>query len=360
MKKHISTLLSLLLLLSLLAGCTAASTSPSAPPSAASQTSQSTAPAPSTGEVRKVGFVTFGLGGDFFQQLADSFVTKMTEAGWDADYTDGKFDPTTQIEAFENYIAMGVDAIVIWSVAPEAMNTVVEQAMDKGIKVIAFVAPTEKYDVLMVADNEDLAASCAKLAAQWIDKTYADQEDHSVPVAVFTDRTAETGVVQGDVLLKIEDYSKKAKLAMEVECSAEDVDTGMAKAETLYTSNPEIQIFLTAHNGLALGINNYYTSISSPVTDYKNMGIFTINGDKAVAELIQASAQNESPLRGMVLTGSVDLTAEEIRDAVEGAMDGSLAPGHIQEAQTIFVNADTVEEYLQTGFVTTLSKEDFS
>ena len=73
----------------------------------------------------------------------------------------------------------------------------------------------------------------------------------------------------------------------------------MAAAENLYTTNPEIKVFLTAHNGLALGINNYFTGIGSPVTDYTGMGIFCVNGNETHAELIKA----ETPFRGMVLTG---------------------------------------------------------
>ena len=120
-------------------------------------------------DTKSVGFVTFGLGGDFFQQLADTYVEVFEDAGWEASYADGSFDPTTQIEACENYIAMGVDVLVIWSVAPEAMDSVVQSAMDKGIKVISFVAETSDYDVLMVSDDADLADCLAKMAAKWID-----------------------------------------------------------------------------------------------------------------------------------------------------------------------------------------------
>ena len=54
-----------------------------------------------------VGFVTFGLGGDFFQSLADTFVETMEGAGWEAQYADGQYDPSAQMEAAENFIAMG-------------------------------------------------------------------------------------------------------------------------------------------------------------------------------------------------------------------------------------------------------------
>ncbi len=310
-------------------------------------------------DTKSVGFVTFGLGGDFFQQLADTFVEKFEEEGWEASYADGQFDPTAQIEACENYIAMDVDVLVCWSVAPEAMDSIVEQCQEKGIKFVAFVAPTSSYDAVMISDNADLADCLAKLAAKWIDETFADAEDHSVPVAVFSCRTAETGVVQADELIKIEEFSTKAKFETEVECQDETMQVGLEKAENLYMSNPDIKVFLTAHSGLGLGINNYFTAISSPVTEYDDMGIFLINGDMTIAEIIKSSEDGESPLRGMVLTGSVDDTANDLLMVCNGVYDGSIEPGTVQKAGTTFVYADTIDEYLETGTVTSVTAEDF-
>lgn len=306
-----------------------------------------------------VGFVTFGLGGDFFQSLADTFVETMEGAGWEAQYADGQYDPSAQMEAAENFIAMGVDVLVLWSVAPESMDATVEKAMDAGIKVISFVAETSEYDALMVSEDADLADNCAKLAAKWIDETYADAEDHSVPVAVLSCRTADTGVVQADELIKIEEFSQKAKFETEVECQDEDMQTGLSATENLYTSNPDIKVFLTAHNGLALGINSYFTGLSSPVTEYDDMAIFAINGDSASGEIIKSSVDGESPFRGMVLTGSVQDTADELLEVCTGVMDGSLEKGYVQKAGTLFVYDETVDEYLETGTVTSVTAEDF-
>ena len=302
---------------------------------------------------KTAGFVTFGLGGDFFQALADEFVTVFEDAGWTASYADGSFDPTKQIEAAENFIAQGVDVLFIWSVAPEAMDAVIQQAMDAGIKVIAFVAPTTQYDALMVSDDAELADSMAKMAAAWIDEAYADAADGSVPVAVFTERDADTGVIQADELLKIAEFSKKVdpNAVKEVACTAEDTTEGQSKMENLYTTNPEIKVFLTAHNAIAQGINAFFTAQNSPVTDYTGYGIFAINGDDASAQLIKDSISGSTPFRGMVLTGSVNDTATEMLQVATGVMDGSLEKGYLQKAGTIFVNAQTVDEYLSTGHV---------
>ena len=301
-----------------------------------------------------VGFVTFGLGGDFFQALADTFVATMEDAGWEASYVDGEFNPTAQIAAMENYIAQGVDEIIVWSVAPEAMGAVIEQAMDAGIKVVAFVAPTEKADATMLAEDAKLADALNLLAAKWIDENYADAEDHSVPVAVFSCRTAQTGVTQADELIKIAEYSKKAGEVKEIELQDENSDTGMAAAENLYTTNPEIKVFLSAHNGLALGIHNYYTGIGSPVTDYTGMGIFCVNGNETHGQLIK----EEGPFRGMVLTGGVQDTANEMRDVIVGLYDGSIASGTVTNATTVFVSEDTADEYLSSG-KTSITEADF-
>ena len=311
-------------------------------------------------DAKSIGFVTFGLGEAFFQMLADTYKSTFEAKGWKASYADGGFNPETQISAAENYISMGVDVLVIWAVAPEAMTGVVKQAMENGIKVVSFVAELPQYDVLMLSDDEVIAGYCAKLAAKWIDEAYADAEDHSVPVGVLSCRTADTGVLQANVLLKIEEYSKKAKFAGEFEQSDESATTGQTAAENLYTTHPEIKVFLTAHNGLANGINSFYTSMSSPVTDYSDMGIFCINGDESTAQSIKDSLDGKSPLRGTVMTGSVQDTANEILKYVTGLMDGTYKSGHVAYARNLFVYGETVNEYLSTGDVTSVTEADFA
>lgn len=365
MKKLISLLLVLAMALSLAAcgvkapAAPAETEAPAAPVETEAPAAPAETEAPVVEEKKVAGFVTFGLGGDFFQMLADTFVKKFEAAGWEASYADGEFNPAKQIEAAENYIAMGVDMLFIWSVAPEAMGGVIDAAMAQGIKVVAFVAPTEKYDALMVSDEAELADDLVRMAAKWIDETFADAEDHSVPVAVFSCRAAETGVIQANEMLRVEEFSKKAKFVIEVECADETQATGQSKMENLYITNPEIKVFLTPHNDLAMGIDAFYTGISSPVTDYSDMGIFTVNGSQATAEQIKASTEGASPLRGTVLTGSVDDTAGEMLFVAEGLMDGSLPIGHLQKAGSVFVYADTIDEYLTTGTVTSVTGADF-
>ena len=308
---------------------------------------------------KKIGFVTFGPG-EFFTMLAETYVETFKAQGWDASYQDGGFDPPTQIAAAENYVAMGVDVLVIWAVVPDALTNVVQDAMNKGIKVVSFVGDLPQYNLRMRAEDEDLASNLAKLAAKWIDETYANEPDHSVPVAVLSCRTANTGVVQADTLLKIADYSKKAATPTEFEQSDESVPTGQTAAENLYTTHPEIKVFLTPHNGLANGVNSFYTSMSSPVTNYDGMGIFCINGDGSTTDSIKSSTEGKSPLRGTVMTGSVQDTADEMLMYITGLMDGTYADGYVSDANLLFIFDKTIDEYQSTGAVTSVTGADFN
>lgn len=363
MKKTLALLLALCMMFSLFA-CNSAGGTPTDNPgqnTGSPETGKPEEPSQpaSGGEEKSVGFVVCGMGGEFFQMLADTYVTTMEAEGWKAYYADGKFDPATQIEQCENYITMGVDVLVIWSVTGEAMTNVIKEARGAGIKVISFVIPTEEYDVLMVSENKPLADDCARLAAKWIDEAYADEADHSVPVAVLSFRTSENNAEMADELLKIAEFSTKAAEPKEVECTEETVAQGQSAAESLYITNPEIKVFLTPQNPIANGINAYYTGMNSPVTDYSGMGIFCINGDTSTAENIQKSKDNGSPLRGTVMTGSVQDTANELRDMILGITDGTVEEGWVQQAGTVFVYGDTVDEYLSTGTVTSVTSEDF-
>ena len=89
------------------------------------------------------------------------------------------------------------------------------------------------------------------------------------------------------------------------------------------------------------------------------MGIFCINGDTAVYDMIKASTEGTNPLRGTVMTGGVQDTANEIKMIVEGVMDGTYETGYKRYAGTLFVYDETIDEFLSTRTVTSVSNADF-
>jgi len=310
-------------------------------------------------ETHSIGFVMIGMGNEFFESLQKEFAARFTGMGWEVDVANGEFNPQTQITAMENFIAMKKEVIVLWAVSPEPLNTVAKQAMDAGIKVVAFVQPLENYDACLLVDNEEFAQAQAFMAAAWVDKNYPDAADKSVPVVLITRDNVDETKKQGDVLRKIEEYSPKIKLVSVFDNNEEAVEAGVNAAETIYTMNPEAKVFLTVNSAVALGVNNYFTAMSSPVTEYADMAIFTLNGGGEIIEQIMKSKENAAPLRGTVMTGGVEMTIDDCVLAVNGVLDGSLKDKHNIYAASLFVFDETIDEFLKTGNVTSVTIDSF-
>lgn len=359
MKKIICFVLALAMLLAV-AGCAATPTTTATDATTASQgtTAAPTTTAPAT--PRTAAFVMIGMSNDFFQALKGAFEGGFKAAGWNTEFTSGEFNPQTQITAVENYIAMKVDVIFIWAVAPGPLDAVAQQAMDAGIKVIAFVQPLANYDAAMLSDDMRLAMDEIYLASKWVDETFPDAADGSVPCALITMDSTEVTKNQAEVMkTELSKYNPKIKIATVYNVDGETVEAGVKAAENIYTTNPEVQLFLTVNASPALGINNYFTGVSSPVKDYSKLGIFTINGGTELFGPIKDSATNKAPLRGTIITSGIDATIADMLLLANGVMSGEYKDKFQRFAENVFVNADTVDEYTSTGTVTSIKESDF-
>lgn len=101
MKKIIALLLALMMCLGL-AACGQPSGDNSQTPATDPGTDATEPADPDTsepagdGEKPSVGFVTFMTSGEFFQSLADTYVTTMEAEGWDAYYVDARPTPASR------------------------------------------------------------------------------------------------------------------------------------------------------------------------------------------------------------------------------------------------------------------------
>lgn len=308
-------------------------------------------------ETYTIGFVNIGPG-EVFEEYASAYESAMTEAGWEASTTNGEFDPNTQISQIENYIAQGVDVLIVFPSSGEAVSAAVDKAMEAGIKVISFVNETENFDVHLTSDDSVVSAYTCELAAKWVEENFPDAEDGSVKACAVVYYANETNVAQSEPLLKIEEYSSKISLEKIYEVSDEDIETGVTAAEDIYTTNPDINLFLVSQSQIALGMNNYYTSLNSPVTDYSDLGIFTINGSTEIYKTILSSADGESPLRGLMLPSGYEAFGKMIVKVANGLMNDELETPSVIYATNEVVIPETAEEVLETGFATSYTTDD--
>jgi simple sugar transport system substrate-binding protein len=86
----------------------------------------------------KVALISYISAGDFFQAYQSGAEAQAKAIGIDLRVFPGRQDATQQRDQIQQAINLGVQGIVIDHGQPEALGDVVQQALDAGIKVIAF------------------------------------------------------------------------------------------------------------------------------------------------------------------------------------------------------------------------------
>ncbi|WP_323121412.1 substrate-binding domain-containing protein [Burkholderia alba] len=96
------------------------------------------APAPFDKGGVKIALVNYLSTGDFFQAYEAGAQKQAKALGVDLRIYEGRQDAAEQREQIQQAISLGVAAIVINHGLPESLRDVVQRALDKGIKVVAF------------------------------------------------------------------------------------------------------------------------------------------------------------------------------------------------------------------------------
>lgn len=122
-----------------------------------------------TDEKIKVGYDIYYLGNSWSVQLYQEFkwnVENNYADKIDVTYVESDNDINKQISNIEDLIAQGVDVIITTPCDTTALNSVLQDAMDEGIKVILLAATIDgdSYDSLITVDEKDFGAA----GAQWL------------------------------------------------------------------------------------------------------------------------------------------------------------------------------------------------
>lgn len=303
------------------------------------------------------GFVILGLGSEFFQSMADTFVQVFTDAGWEASYVNGEFSPEVQIRAIENYTAAGVDLMVVFPSEGGPVDDALGRAREAGIKIIEMVNCGENWDASMISNNYQMAELLCLMTASWVNEHFPDAEDGSVDVVVLTYYANDTNRQQAEGALRIEEYSSKINLLAEYQLPDETTEAGVTAAENVLTMYPDVDVIISPQGTVMVGVNNYLTSSSSPITDFTDFALFAVNANSAEAyDAIAASGDNNSPMRGTVVTSGVAKSIADMYEVAMRVMNGEV--GVISYASTELITADTVAEFLANGTITSLTIKD--
>ncbi|WP_322034001.1 substrate-binding domain-containing protein [Paraburkholderia sp. J76] len=207
------------------------------------------APAPFDKGGVKVALVNYISEGDFFQAYEAGAQKQAKALGIDLRIYEGRQDAAQQRDQIQQAINLGVSAIIVNHGLPESLGDVVQQALDKGIKVIAFDVNLANPKVPQIEQSDRDLASL--LLAQAVKDNGNAFSAGYVYVAGFAPLDRRDAVWQS---------FKHAHPGIQEKARWGTVDNPIAQsvanqAAAAYRAHPDIRVVIAPYDEFARGAN---------------------------------------------------------------------------------------------------------
>lgn len=240
-----------------------------------------------------------------------------------------------QITQIENFISSGVDVIIIHPADPEGVEFALKQARQAGIKVLAWDDNLKNADLAWLIDNHELGYTIGKHAAQWINEKLGGNAELAILNYPQLPILLERGNGIRDAIVEL---APGAKIV--AESSAIDTKQGIEKMETIFQSNPNVQVVCSIGGGGSVGANEAAKAAGKVNADF---GIFAAD---ATQPELSALKNNEGIRMTVTVTGTNTDIAKEIWGMVTQLASGEPIVTKEIYRKFIPVTQDNVDSYL--------------
>lgn len=231
----------------------------------------------------KIGYSVQTLANPYFVTVVEGFEKYAQEKGIEVVIADGKQDAAVQVSQIENFIAQGVDAIIISPVNGNALEDVVEQAKDAGIVVVAGNQDFPGSQAFVTIPEYELGKSLGDVTGKYIAENWGLDEE--VEVLVFDYPEIESIIARGDGIREgIMEFAPNAKIVQSI--SANTPEKGAAAMESALQKFPNIQVVAGVNDAGILGA--YEIVMGSNVNTDK----FYLGGMDATDQALDLISQN--------------------------------------------------------------------
>ncbi len=242
MKRKIAFILLLAICLSVMAGC---GTAPAKDNTA--ESGENPAEAPAKDKI-KIAYTLPDLSNTYFVEVSNGVKEHAEELGIEIIIHDGKSDVANQITAFENFIAQGVDAIIVSPLDEQALIPSVKAAKDAGITVIAANQNVEGAQAFLTVPEYDYGFIIGEHAGHWI----KDKLGGKAEVAIFDYPELKSIIARGDGIQEgILSVAPDAQIVARQ--SANNPEKGMAVMENILQAHPNVEVLVCVNDAGALG-----------------------------------------------------------------------------------------------------------
>jgi simple sugar transport system substrate-binding protein len=283
------------------------------------------APAPFNKGGVKVALVNYLSTGDFFQAYEAGAQKQAKALGIDLRIYEGRQDATQQRDQIQQAINLGVSAIIVNHGLPESLKDIVQTALDKGIKVVAFDVDLGNPKVPQIEQSDH------DLATLLLDKALKDNGDAFSAAYVYV-----AGFAPLDRRDAVWKQFKAAHPKVKEAARFGTVDNPIAQsvanqASAAYRAHPDVRVVFAPYDEFARGakLAADEAGISSKLKIY--------SADISTAD-IEAIRAPDSPWVATAATNPAVVGAVSVRAAA--LLVAGQDPGHRIEIKPALITRD--------------------
>jgi ribose transport system substrate-binding protein len=244
--------------------------------------------AASGAELKKIGVTLGSLGNPFFVSQGNAAVENAKKINPKADVTvvAADYDLGKQFSQIDNFIAAGVDFILLNAADPKAIAPAVKKAQAAGIRVIAIGDVADGADAVVMTDN----SQAGTISCQYL----VDKLGGKGNVVIVNGPQVSSVVARVDGCKAVFAKYPGIKVLSDDQDAKGSRDGGLAVMQTLLTRFDHIDGVFTINDPTAIGVD-----LAAKQLNRKEMIITSVDGAPDIVAalkgntLIQASAAQE-------------------------------------------------------------------
>lgn len=201
-------------------------------------------------ESYEIVYAQIDLVNPFFVARLNGAKAKAEELGITLIEDDAQCDVSKQVSSIENYIAKGVDGIILIAVDAKGLEDSVKQATDAGIPVLGVIVKPEGCTAYANLDEYQFGYEAGVNAGEWIAEGNLPEDTECAILGYpLMEQNLQRIAGMRDGLLS---KAPNAKIVSD-DLNANNQELGMSCTETLLQAHPNLQVIICHSDAVALG-----------------------------------------------------------------------------------------------------------
>lgn len=281
----------------------------------------------------KVGMTVQDLSNPTWSGYCQAIQKELKANGAKMSYVACESNVSKQMEQIENFVARGMDVIIVHPADPAGIESACKEARARGVKVIAWDDDLENADTRWLIDNYDLGVMVGKEAAAFIDEKHGGKAEVAILNYPQLPILLQRGNGIRDTITKL-----APNATIVAETSAINPDEGITKMETIFQSNPNVKVVACIGGGGSVGANEAAKAAGKDADDF---GVFAVDATKPELDAIK---NGEAVRMSVIVTGTDEDVATTVYGFVAKLAAGEEIPARVYR-KLIPVTIENVDKY---------------